>query len=93
MSTPEKVACEFRAVGDAPRLKRGKFKAPRTATFLDVTNLLRKQLDVEPSSALFVYCNQAFRPSPSDIMGELHDTYCSSSGVLTINYANQEAWG
>lgn len=49
-------------------------------------------LDSFHSSSLFLYCNQAFVPSPDARLGDLRDCF-HVRDELKIHYALQEAWG
>lgn len=98
--TNPKVKVHFVAVGNAPILKKSKFKIDPDVKFGHVINSLRRTLslnvgDTNPSqqkSSLFLYCNAAFVPSPDERLGDLNDCF-STRGELVIHYSLKEAWG
>ena len=87
-----KVKVHFVAVGSAPLMKKSKFAIAADQRFSSVVAFLRKTLQLEPSSALFMYCNSAFCPSPDELLQDLNDCF-SIRGELVIHYSFQEAWG
>jgi ubiquitin-like protein ATG12 len=98
-----KVKVHFVAVGNAPILKKSKFKIDPNVKFGYVINSLRRTLSLDsttssssspaqPKSSLFLYCNAAFVPSPDERLGDLNDCF-SIRGELVIHYSLKEAWG
>lgn len=96
-----KVKVHFVAVGNAPILKKSKFKIDPNVKFGYVINSLRRTLSLDstssnnpaqPKPSLFLYCNAAFVPSPDERLGDLNDCF-SIRGELVIHYSLKEAWG
>ena len=71
----EKVELLFRAVGDAPVLKKNKFKLSRLKTILFVNHFLTKATKCEGEERIFLYIHQSFSPLPSAEIGMLFDNY------------------
>ncbi|KAG0467575.1 hypothetical protein HPP92_019155 [Vanilla planifolia] len=65
-----KVVVHLRATGDAPILKKAKFKTAGTNKFSTVIEFLRHQLHRD---TLFVYVNSAFSPNPDELMIDLYN--------------------
>jgi ubiquitin-like protein ATG12 len=72
-----------------------KFLVDARTEFSVVSQMLRKQLHLSPSSSLFLYTNSAFSPSPDEQIGCLSECFAAKGGTgeLLINYSLQEAWG
>jgi ubiquitin-like protein ATG12 len=98
-----KVKVHFVAVGNAPILKKSKFKIDPNVKFGYVIHSLRRTLSLDsttsssgsptqPKPSLFLYCNAAFVPSPDERLGDLNDCF-SIRGELVIHYSLKEAWG
>jgi ubiquitin-like protein ATG12 len=98
-----KVKVHFVAVGNAPILKKSKFKIDPNVKFGYVINSLRRTLSLDsttssssspaqPKSSLFLYCNAAFVSSPDERLGDLNDCF-SIRGELVIHNSLKEAWG
>jgi ubiquitin-like protein ATG12 len=79
-------------VGSAPLLKKSKFQLGCSSPFSTVSAFLRRQLSLPPATALFLYLNAAFCPSPDQVCGELSECF-AVRGDLVVHYALQEAFG
>lgn len=90
----QKVKVHFQAVGSAPLLKRSKFQISADQRFASVHSFLRKMLNIQeqPQSNLFLYCQSAFVPGSDTLVGELRDCFAVRD-ELVIHYSLQEAWG
>ncbi|KAL7544776.1 hypothetical protein ACHAWF_008139 [Thalassiosira exigua] len=94
---PQKIKVHLVAVGNAPILKKAKFLMNADDRFAVAATFLRKVLKLSPgtgaaASALFLYVNAAFVPSPDERIGDLFDCF-GVRGELMIHYSLQEAWG
>lgn len=88
-SAPEKVEILLRAVGDAPVLKKNKFKLNRTQKIAFVSDFLRKATKCEEDERIFLvkkmgilskynciqYIHQAFSPTMDSPIGILFDNH------------------
>ena len=92
-STPfaKKVLLFLRPVGEAPALKKGKYKLDGTKCLSDVEKFLRKTLGTV-DQGLFLYCGSGFSPTPDQNLQDLYDCF-NVGGELVISYGIQEAWG
>eukprot|EP00124_Ichthyophonus_hoferi_P004479 Ihof_evm5s499 gene=Ihof_evmTU5s499 len=68
----KKVIVRFRAVGNAPIMKQNKFKIMAAEPFQAIIVFLRKQIRFNQREQLFCYINQAFCPSPDEIVENLY---------------------
>ena len=92
-TSDHKVKVHFVAVGNAPILKRSKFKIDSHQNFAYVATSLRRTLKLESSSdELFLYLHSAFCPSPQDTLGMLEECF-NVRGELVVHYSLKEAWG
>ena len=87
-----KVVVHFRAVGDAPILKKARFMLSAQHRFVVLIDFLRKHLHYKKEEQLFLFCNAAFSPSPDHLIYDLHAAF-QLNNELVINYATQDAWG
>eukprot|EP00467_Chlorarachnion_reptans_P003867 CAMPEP_0114532428 /NCGR_PEP_ID=MMETSP0109-20121206/26662_1 /TAXON_ID=29199 /ORGANISM="Chlorarachnion reptans, Strain CCCM449" /LENGTH=97 /DNA_ID=CAMNT_0001715495 /DNA_START=220 /DNA_END=513 /DNA_ORIENTATION=+ len=70
--TSLKVTVHFRAAGgNTPILKRKKFKVNGANQFSSIVAFLRKNLKLRSSDTLYLYCAQAFSPSPEEVVQDL----------------------
>ncbi|KAI9912300.1 hypothetical protein PsorP6_009822 [Peronosclerospora sorghi] len=67
------VTLQFVAVGNAPLLKRTKFTVSGHDPLSVVYKFLRKQLRLQDSESLFVYCNSSFAPCPDQRLSSLFE--------------------
>eukprot|EP01134_Creolimax_fragrantissima_P003124 CFRG3124T1 len=88
----DKVVVRFRAAGNAPIMKQAKFKITATESFQTVIDFLRKQLKFNQHDSLFLYINQAFQPSPDEVVINLFKLFNVDS-KLDIYYCTTPAWG
>ncbi|RKP35463.1 ubiquitin-like protein Atg12, partial [Dimargaris cristalligena] len=86
------VVIRFRAIGNAPILKRSFFKISTTNKFQLVIQFLRKELNYKASDPLFVYISSAFSPSPDESVENLFRCF-KTDGQLIVNYCTTAAWG
>ncbi|OQR82005.1 CorA Metal Ion Transporter (MIT) Family [Thraustotheca clavata] len=86
------VTIQFTAVGGAPIMKRSKFTVNGSDALGVVYSFLRKQLRLREEDALFVYCNNAFAPTPDQKLSELYECF-HVNGILVLNYSRTQAWG
>eukprot|EP01135_Chromosphaera_perkinsii_P008909 Nk52_evm19s1524 gene=Nk52_evmTU19s1524 len=88
----EKVVVKFRAAGNAPIMKQTRFKITAAEKFQTVIDFLRKQLKFKQTDSIFVYINQAFSPSPDEVVRNLYRCF-EVDGKLDIHYSTTPAWG
>ncbi|KAJ9054609.1 Ubiquitin-like protein [Entomophthora muscae] len=88
----EKVIVRFRAVGNAPIMKRNHYNIKTSFKFRALTNFLRKELGYKSSESLFLYVNSSFAPSPDESVSNLFKCF-QVDNQLIINYCTSQAWG
>ena len=86
----EQVVIHLKPVASAPILKKTKFAIAGQEPFSTLVAFVKQQ--IHKQSAVFLYVNASFCPSPEAIIGDLFACY-KISGELIINYAVSEAWG
>ncbi|KAL7748424.1 Ubiquitin-like protein [Sorochytrium milnesiophthora] len=87
-----KVVIRFRAIGNAPILRQPFFKISSTSSLSSLIAFLRNELSLKKSDSLFLYVNQAFAPSPDEVVGDLFECF-AAEGHLVVNYCTTPAWG
>eukprot|EP01038_Epipyxis_sp_PR26KG_P015573 gene15573-21028_t len=84
-----KVLLNIRSVGEAPALKKNKFKLNGTKPIIEVESYLKKLLG--PDKSIYIYCGSGFSPTPDQLLQDLFDCF-QIGGELTITYGIQESW-
>ncbi|KAF9523750.1 ubiquitin-like autophagy protein Apg12-domain-containing protein [Crepidotus variabilis] len=87
-----KVALRFKAVGNAPIMKRNEYKIIAQNKFQAVIDFLRKELGRPVGDPLFLYVNSTFLPAPDDTVVNLYNSF-ATNGFLIVNYSTTPAWG
>jgi ubiquitin-like protein ATG12 len=86
------VKIHFRPVGGAAIMRKNKFVIGGKEEFASIDIFLRRQLRMDPSDPLFLYCNSAFAPSPDQQLASLFVCF-QVAGELIVNYSTTGAWG
>lgn len=88
-----KIEVLFKPVGDAPCVKRAKWKVFRSDTLSTMTSFLFKYLSLVPQEdRLFIFVSSSFAPSLDTELGTLYDCF-STEGTLILQYCKSLAWG
>mmetsp|Transcript_12553 Transcript_12553/g.39850 ORF Transcript_12553/g.39850 Transcript_12553/m.39850 type:complete len:102 (+) Transcript_12553:65-370(+) len=87
-----KVKIHFKAVGNAPIMRKKTFMINGKEKFRALEVFLRNELGVPPQERLFLYCDSAFAPSPDEPLLDLHQCF-ASRGELIVNYSLTGAYG
>lgn len=87
-----KIEVIFRNTGGAPIMSQTKWAVNPTSTVSDVIALIRKYLNLDPQTSLFIYVNQSFAPALDQTFQNLLDCY-ESDKKLVLYYATTQAWG
>mmetsp|Transcript_16529 Transcript_16529/g.16467 ORF Transcript_16529/g.16467 Transcript_16529/m.16467 type:complete len:109 (-) Transcript_16529:19-345(-) len=85
----DKITVHVKPVGNAPILKKSKFKVSGLEQFNTIITFLRNQIKAKD---IFLYINSSFSPPPDAIIGDLFSCF-KVGGELIVNYAIVEAWG
>ena len=93
MSEPQpKINLLLKAVGDAPIMKQKNWAVEGNHTVAWLVAFIKKYLNVDSSTSLFLFVNQAFSPSPDHTLSSLHQCF-TTSDKLVIHYSTTNAWG
>jgi ubiquitin-like protein ATG12 len=87
-----KVLLFLRPVGEAPGLKKTRYKLDGSKAIIEVENFLKKTLGMSVNQNLFLYCGSGFSPTPDQNLQDLFDNF-QTGGELIVNYGIQEVWG
>jgi len=90
--TTEKVVVVFKAIGNAPIMRKNLYRVTAANQFQVVIQFLRKQLGWKAGDPLFTYINQSFCPTPDDTVSNLFKLF-RTDGHLIVNYSTTAAWG
>lgn len=83
-----KVEVNVKAMGSAPALRQPRFTIDGTKKFSKLTSYLKEALKVE---TLYVYCQDAFEPSPDECLADLFKCF-GSGNRLNISYSSDQAF-
>ncbi|KAH8097281.1 hypothetical protein JL720_168 [Aureococcus anophagefferens] len=105
---PSKIKLHFKAVGNAPIMRKMKFHISGDEPFRSVHRFLRdrrgagaapaaddrraRRLQLSSDRQLFLYCDSAFTPSPVEPLDHLFRCF-GAGGELVVNYATTGAYG
>lgn len=87
-----KINLLLKAVGDAPIMKQKNWAIEGTHTIAWLTSFIKKYLNIDNSTSLFLFVNQSFSPSPDHTIYSLHQCFTTSE-KLVIHYSTTNAWG
>jgi len=95
-STPttkkEKINILLKPVGDAPILKQKLWAVDPDKPISSIQLFIKSYLRLEGDQTLFFFVNQAFAPSPDQLIRNLYECF-GSDGKLILNYSTTTAWG
>nr|CCC91676.1 putative microtubule-associated protein 1A/1B, light chain 3 [Trypanosoma congolense IL3000] len=86
------VICEKVHNSDIADLDKCKFLVPSDLTVGQFVMVLRKRVQLEAESALFVYINDTVLPSSAQ-MADIYTKYKDEDGFLYIKYSGEAALG
>lgn len=77
-----------------PDIKNKKYVVPSTFTMGDFANLIRKNLEVGPTYALFYFVGNSQLSSMSSTMGEIYEKYKNPEDLrLYVTYDTENTFG
>ncbi|GAB6026019.1 hypothetical protein CHUAL_011982 [Chamberlinius hualienensis] len=88
----QKVDILLKATGDAPIMKQRKWTVELDRPVGSITVFMKKYLKMDPHESLFLYINQAFAPSPDQLIRNLYECF-GTDGKLVLHYCKSQAWG
>lgn len=91
-SEDNKIDVLFKNTGNAPIMKKTKWRVNANFTISGSIAFLRKYLNVDNSLTIFIYVNQCFAPPLDQTVQNLYDCYASDK-TLVLYYAVSQAWG
>ena len=85
------VICE-KAKKNTPDIKKNKFLVSRDITVGQFIFVIRKFIDVQPDTALFLFINDTI-PSNSSFLTDIYASCKGSDGFLYVNYSTENTFG
>ncbi|QRV90246.1 ubiquitin-like protein ATG12 [Ceratobasidium sp. AG-Ba] len=80
-----KVIIQFKAVGNAPVMRKNDFGISSTQSFRTVIKFLRDQLGLKANDPLFTYINLSFAPTPDENILNLFKSFAVGDKLI-VNY-------
>ena len=77
---------------DIPQINKNKYLVPRDLTFGQFIFVIRRQLELLPDKAIFLFVNNALLPT-STFMGEAYSSYADTDGFLYVVYSGESVFG
>jgi len=77
---------------DLPDLKKNKYLVPMDLTIGQFIYIIRKQIDISPDKALFIFINNTL-PTTGMLMKELYSQYAGKDGLLRMQYTSESTFG
>jgi GABA(A) receptor-associated protein len=77
---------------DIPDISKKKFLAPSTLTLGQFIFIIRKQIQLPPEKALFIFVNNTLPPS-STLLSDIYANDKSQDGVLRMVYTSETTYG
>uniref|UniRef100_A0A914E925 Ubiquitin-like protein ATG12 n=1 Tax=Acrobeloides nanus TaxID=290746 RepID=A0A914E925_9BILA len=90
--TQSKINLLLKAAGDAPIMKQNNWTVEGDHTIAWLVAFIKKYLNIDVDSSLFLFMNQSFSPSPDHTLSSLHQCF-TTSDKLVIHYSTTNAWG
>ena len=78
--------------GDIPDIPKHKFLAPSSLSVGQFIFIIRRQMQLPPEKALFVFVNNTL-PTSSTLLSELYATHKSQDGALRMMYTSENTFG
>ncbi len=78
--------------GDIPDIAKHKFLAPSSLSVWQFIFIIRRQMQLPPEKALFVFVNNTL-PTSSTLLSELYATHKSQDGALRMMYTSENTFG
>lgn len=75
-----------------PDIDIHKFLAPTNMMVSQFIRVIKKKIDVSPTTAIFIFINDTI-PSSNENMGNLHRKYKDEDCFLYITYATENTFG
>ena len=73
-------------------IKKNKFLVPKLFTLQQFVHVIRRNLDLDSSTALFFFINNTL-PKMTDTMLEIYNNYKSEDKFLYITYTDENTFG
>lgn len=77
---------------DIPDIPKHKFLAPTSISVSQFIFIIRRQIQLPPEKALFVFINNTLPPSNTTV-GELYSLHKSPDGALRMVYTSENTFG
>jgi GABA(A) receptor-associated protein len=77
---------------DIPNINKNKYLVPNTLSFGQFIYVIRKQLQLNPDKALFIFVNNTLVPA-SEMIGEIYNNHRDTDGFLYMVYSGESTFG
>ena len=76
-----------------PEVEKEKYLVPADVTVGRFLNEIRKQIQLDPEQALFIFVNKTTCPPVGSLMSNVYDRYADDDGFLYITYSEETIFG
>jgi GABA(A) receptor-associated protein len=80
------------ASADMPEITKSKFLVPRELTMSQFIYIVRRQINLAPDKALFLFVNNTL-PTSSSFISEVHAAHKEPDGALHFVYTSESVFG
>jgi GABA(A) receptor-associated protein len=77
---------------DIPDITKHRFLAPSDLRLSQFIWVIRKQIQLPPEKALFIFVNNTL-PTSSSLLSELYSLHKSQDGALRMSYTSENTFG
>ena len=77
---------------DIPDIPKHRFLVPSNLSLSQFIWVIRKQIQLPPEKALFIFVNNTL-PTSSSLMSELYSLHKSPDGALRMTYTSENTFG
>ncbi len=87
------IICErVKNSASVPPLDKIKFLVPKNLTIGQFIHVVRKRIDLSPTTAIFIFCNNTI-PSSTSMMSTIYKEHHCEDGFLYLNFNGEDTFG
>lgn len=75
-----------------PRIDKKKYLVPADLTVGQFLYVIRKRIELQPETALFLFCANSI-PANTDLIATVYEEYKDEDGFLYVQYSGENTFG